>query len=340
LSFALSLSRNLFRREKYDVVMVYCPLMGGVVFAGIRKLLRRDPLWVNIQDNPADAAAASGMIRSGLLRRFASGVQKLILNRADVWSSISPDMVERLKRIQSKDVPIHLCSNWLTKSLRDSIDPIPSKVGRVMQQPIKLLYCGTIGKKQGLLQFCEALAKCDLAFDFQIRGAGGESESVRQWIQHRGDSRFQFGELVSHSEFIDAIAGADWFVVPQLSSAGGAFFPSKLIPAISIGTPILAVSENEGPLYREVSENKIGLVVPWSRIERLADELATFQDSPDAFFQLQTNCLKRSATYESSNAIAHFEQLLQQHAFGLRSGAGNPIAVTQSDGHVPSVKHS
>ena len=92
---------------------------------------------------------------------------------------------------------------------------------------------------------------------------------------------------------MNAIHEADWFVIPQKSSAGCSFFPSKLIPSISIGTPILAISDGFGPLWREVSDNELGLVVPWSQVEHLTGELDRLRDEPEKFERLQRNCLRR-----------------------------------------------
>jgi len=55
LSFAVSLIQSLFRGGRFDVMMVFCPMLGGVCFAALRKLLLREPLWLNVQDIPADA---------------------------------------------------------------------------------------------------------------------------------------------------------------------------------------------------------------------------------------------------------------------------------------------
>lgn len=332
LSFPVSLGRNLFRRDKFDVVMAYCPLMGGMVFAALRKMLFRDPLWVNIQDIPAEAAAASGMIKFGPLARLASTVQKFVFNRADVWSSISPDMVQKLEAMNSAEMPVHLCPNWLTNSLHEQILQAPRKVGRIPQQPTKLLYCGTVGNKQGLLQFCRDLSKCSGDFQFQIHGAGSEAEAVRQWVESSNDGRFEFGKLVPQSEFIHAIHAADWFVIPQKSSAGGAFFPSKLIPSMSLGTPILAVSESDGPLYREVTENGLGLVVPWSQVDRLTNELDAIHRAPARFTELQENCVRRAEAYQRETAIDKFEQLLLEQSARHNT---QPGIQERSNGRVP-----
>ncbi len=311
LSFPLSLLKSLFHRRQFDVVMVYCPLMGGVAFAALRKMLFRDPLWLNIQDIPVEAASASGIIRPGLLARLASLVQRLLFNRADVWSSISPDMIRQLNTMKRPNKPLHLCTNWLTNSLYDRVQQLPPKIGRVPPASPRLLYSGTIGKKQGLLQFCRDLSQEDGNFHFQIRGEGSEAEPVRRWVESQGDDRFKFDKLLPQSEFLNAIHAADWFVIPQKSSVGCSFFPSKLIPSIFTGTPILAISDKDGPLGHEVSENELGLVVPWNSLDGLPNQLDAFRRTPARYKALQENCVKRARSYHRENAIDKFEALLR-----------------------------
>ena len=132
-----------------------------------------------------------------------------------------------------------------------------------------MLYCGTIGKKQGLLDFCRQLSRCHLDFDFQIRGHGGEAATVKKWLASAQDSRFHLSDLMSDEEFVRAIHAADWFVIPQMSGVGNSFFPSKLIPSVFVGTPMLVVSDNSGPLVDEVSQHELGLVLEWGELDQL-----------------------------------------------------------------------
>jgi colanic acid biosynthesis glycosyl transferase WcaI len=310
MSFPLSLSRSLFHRKRFDVVMVFCPLLGAVAFTALRKFFRGGPLWLNVQDIPVAAASASGIIRSRLLARGAAQVQRFLFRRAEVWSSISPDMVQQLEGFRKTSTQVHLCPNWLTGSLHEQLRQVSARPRQRGDKP-RLLYSGTIGKKQGLLEFCRQLAQCDSDFRFRIRGEGGEAAAVRRWVQSSDDGRFEFDGLLPTPEFIRSIHEADWFVVPQKSSAGCSFFPSKLIPSIFAGTPILAISDNHGPLFHEVSENGLGLVVPWSRVHRLTEELDVFRQLPERYHKLRANCLQRAQSFDREVAMDHFEVLLQ-----------------------------
>src|SRR5262249_41747216 len=139
-SYFLSISRSLFSGAHFDAVLAFCPLAGSVAFAGLHKLFRRNPLCLNIQDLPAAAAAAGGLIAGRWAGVMLHAIQKALFNRADVWRSISPVMVERLESLRSHGQPVHFIPDWLHPSLSAEIRRLPSNVGRPPGHPIRLLY--------------------------------------------------------------------------------------------------------------------------------------------------------------------------------------------------------
>jgi glycosyltransferase involved in cell wall biosynthesis len=176
--------------------------------------------------------------------------------------------------------------------------------------PLKLLYCGNIGKKQGLLELCQHMRTLDINFHFQIRGGGGECQAMKSWVENNLDPRFEYAGLLPEFDFVKAIHAADWFVVPEKAGSACSFLPSKVIPSISVGTPILAIADPAGPLGREVLEHEIGIVVPWPQLDELANRIARFSQKPAQFTQLQSNCGQRAGFYSREQAIDRLESLL------------------------------
>lgn len=313
-SFAVSLLRSLLRGGRFDAVMVFCPMLGAVLFAGLRRMLRREPLWLNVQDIPADAAAASGISQSGLFNRVASGVQRWLFNRADVWSTISPVMRDRLAALRARAQPLHLCPNWLNGSLAECVAALPGKLGRRPGNPLRLLYAGNIGKKQGLIEFCQRLAATGAAFHFQIHGNGGEAESVRQWVTAQGDARFAFGGFLDEPGFTRALHETDVFVITEKPGVGASFIPSKLIPGIASGTPVFAVCDRQGPLGREMAEAGLGVVLEWGEFGRVEERLSELAADAGQFRQFQEQCLAHARNYSRDVAIPRFAGLLRDLA--------------------------
>jgi colanic acid biosynthesis glycosyl transferase WcaI len=297
LSFLLSLMRSLFYFRRFDAVMIYCPLLSAVAYGALRKLFYREPVWLNVQDIPADAAAASGISRGRFVKWAGQWVQGFLFNRADVWSTIAHKMVERISDLRQRNQPVIFLPNFLNRSMEEAIARHPSKVGRPAAEPTKFLYAGNIGKKQGLLEFCEELRKSSAKFCFRIHGNGGEAEAIRAWVESSGDSRFEFGEFLDEPGFVAALFETDLFVISEKPGVGASFIPSKLIPCIATGTPVLAVCDADGPLGQEINAHGLGATVDWSEIDLLWPRLEEIINSPENFSGYQLRALDRSQSY-------------------------------------------
>jgi hypothetical protein len=134
-SFFASLLRKWPNRGRFDLVMVFCPLIGAVAYGGLCKRAIGCPLWLNVQDLSAEAAAAGGITGGGFMSRLLPRVQQALFNQADVWSSISPVMVDRLKEIRSRAQPVLYFPNWLHDSLAAAIAALPPGDARTPGRP-------------------------------------------------------------------------------------------------------------------------------------------------------------------------------------------------------------
>lgn len=310
-SFLLSLARSWPRGRGFDAVMVFCPLVGAVAFAIVNKWLYRCPLWLNVQDLSADAAAASGIARGKGIVKALGGVQGLLFNRADVWSSISPVMIERLRAITRHGQPILYLPNWLNDSMAQALAALPAKQGRPAASPPRLLYAGNIGTKQDLLRFVKALKASDAAFHFRVHGNGGGADAVRAFIEGASDPRFTFGAFLDEAGFAQALHETDYFVITEKPGSGGSFIPCKMISGVASGSPILAVCDAESPLGQEMAVAACGPCFTWDRLGEAVDFLRRGAE-PAQFGAWQAKALERAAFYHRDNVIARFDDGLQR----------------------------
>ncbi len=303
-SFLLSLGRSILRGRGYDLVMVFCPLVGSVAFAVLNKWVYRKPLWLNVQDLSADAAAAGGIVKGKALKHAMGGIQGWFFNQAHVWSSISPVMIQRLEAIRTGRQPILYMPNWLHASMAGELAQLPSKLGRPAAETPRLLYSGNIGTKQDLLRFCQALQRSSARFLFRIHGDGGRAGEVREWVRLCGDARFVFGDLLDETGYARALHETDYFVITEKAGSGGSFLPSKMIAGLVSGSPILAVCDAESPLGLEMHVAQPG---PWFSWEQL-DAVPSALESADGntFRHWQENALQRSAFHDREHVIDRF----------------------------------
>ena len=309
LSFTLSLLRSLRRVERCDMVIVYCPLLGSVIFSVLRKWWWKEPLWINIQDIPAEAAKAAGIGAGGFFSA-ASAIQKFLFSRGDLVSSISPIMLERIRAIVSPHKPVYF-PNWLNASMASTIVRLSTM--RLQQKPsgpVKILYAGNIGKKQGLLELCGILAATAWEYSLKIFGDGSEGENLRTWGQETKDPRFKIGTFLSEEDFVSELYQADFFMITETARVGGAFIPSKLIPCIGCGIPILAICDRNGPLATEVAESDLGCVIEWDQTERIEPLLSSSTVASSEYRRWTAACLDRARVYSRASALDTAEKLI------------------------------
>ncbi|MFK7817756.1 MAG: hypothetical protein AB8G99_03475, partial [Planctomycetaceae bacterium] len=201
---------------------------------------------------------------------------------------------------------IELCPNWLVGELEEITRSLSTQNRATPKPAPKLLYCGNIGQKQGLLDLCKHLQQSDLVFDFEIRGDGTCRGELDDWLAKVRDKRFRLGGFLETSAFMSSIRGADLFVTCEKPSAGFSFIPSKLIPSISIGTPILAVSDITSPLGQEVIQHRIGIHVAWDDVEQLPNHLVEFSSRRQWY---QDQCLTRAKYYSRGPSLDRYESL-------------------------------
>ena len=305
LSFCISLCRSLFRGKRVDVVLCFCPLFGAVLFSLLRKFFRREPVWISVQDIPTDASMAAGISKPGLFMVMADWLQAFAFRSADRVSTISPVMAERLQTIVGPRAKVELCPNWLVGELASSVERIPKTAKPSDGTSIRLLYCGNIGEKQGLVDVCKELSATDIDFTLEIRGAGSAYPNLKSWVQQADDDRFRLGPFLPNDEFVQALAATDLFLICEKKTAGFSFIPSKLIPCIAVGTPLLAVSHLSSPLGREVAEHGIGVhVEPGSG--RIADAILEGMNRTD---DLRKACLIRAWNYRRTPCIERYERI-------------------------------
>ena len=309
VSLLISLSRSLrFRIGEFDMVYAVCPSVGNLMFARFRAFFSGEPVVINVQDIPADAASASGLA-IGSISRAAAAFQKWMFKFGQSLTTISTQMVQRIREVTDK--PVLLTPNWLVGDIADEVTKANER--RELSVPQhgsvpKLFYSGNIGNKQGLVGFCSKLSSFDLPFHFTIHGCGSAYRELQEWYSQNGDDRITLGVLLDSAEFVDHLRNADWFVITEKAGMGAAVMPSKLIPAVSLGIPVLAICDSDGALGKIVSEHQIGLSLEWSSLDGLARTLSSISMKDHAAFS--SNCLTLAHTFDRDVNITAIERVL------------------------------
>ena len=114
-SFALASLPVLLRLVLWQpqVVFAVAPALACAPFAWLTARLAGARAWLHMQDLEVDAAFELGMLRRPLMRRLALGVERFVLRRFDVVSTISSRM---MRKLAVKGLPLHeteFLPNWV-----------------------------------------------------------------------------------------------------------------------------------------------------------------------------------------------------------------------------------
>ncbi|GMQ82593.1 MAG: colanic acid biosynthesis fucosyltransferase WcaI [Rhodothermia bacterium] len=311
-SFYLSLRRRRPASKSFDAILVICPLIGAVAYASAAKRKIGAPLWLNVQDLSAQAAAAGGISNSGFLTALMIRIQNRLFAKADIWSTISAPMVEVLENLGSGTKSVELIPNWLHRSLAESIEEQRDQPRRERSSEVRLLYSGNIGTKQDLLAFCRHLQSTPANFSLRIQGDGGRAPELRSWIDGAHDQRFEIHGLSDESALARALFDADYYLITERTGVGRSFIPSKLIPGISSGTPILAICDSDSPLGDEMSRFELGPQITWLNLDDTISVLTPGKVNSDEYEVWSTNALARSTYYSQEQGIARCANLIRR----------------------------
>ncbi|MDA1029688.1 MAG: hypothetical protein O3B41_11650 [Bacteroidetes bacterium] len=310
-SFFLSLVRRIPKKGDYDAIMVFSPLIGSVGYAALVSKLTKIPVWLNVQDLSAQAAAAGGIASGNHGASILERIQNWLFKKCHFWSSISEPMVGALQSIGGAPL-VHLIPNWMHASLALEIERARVNEKEITQseQPLRLLYSGNVGGKQDLVQFCRLLHDTTTSFRFRIQAAGARLDELRAWIEEVSDPRFELHDLTDEAGLAQELINADFYVITEKPGSGNSFIPSKLIPSISSGTPILAVCDAEGPLGREVVQYNLGACLEWGSSKSFEPFLDNIVQDLEQRSTWKRSALERSAFYNRASGISRCAEAL------------------------------
>ena len=266
LSFSMSAFFKLLQLipgKKHDLVITVAPSFQLGLLAVLYKKLRGAQFLYHIQDLQIEAARDLQMIRSGKLINMLFGVERYILKRADVVSSISDGMMQRIGQKIPKDVQFF--PNWVDTALFFPVDDkaaLKQEYGFRPEDKV-ILYSGAIGEKQGLeaiLHTAKAMRnRPDLKF--LICGSGPYKSRLEAMAEQMGLENVIFYPIQPFEKFNRFLNMADVHLVIQKAGASDLVMPSKLSTILAVGGLALVTANPGSGLHALVDKYRMGILV-------------------------------------------------------------------------------
>jgi colanic acid biosynthesis glycosyl transferase WcaI len=219
-----------------------------------------------VHDIQSGLAAGLGLVRSGWFVRAMRGVERAVLNRADLIIVLSREMRDHL-RAMGVVSPIEIVPIWVDA---DNIQPMPHATG----DRVRVLYSGNLGRKQGLGQIvalAEELQRRRSTVELVLRGSGSEAGRLGDEIGARRLTNIEVLPLLPAKSLSQGLAQGDIHLVPQDPEAADFAMPSKVFNIMASGRPFVATARPGSSLWRLCEESGGFLCVPPNDARAFAD---------------------------------------------------------------------
>jgi colanic acid biosynthesis glycosyl transferase WcaI len=267
--------------QKHDVVVCVCPPFQLGFLPLLYSKIKGVPYIYHVQDLQIDIANEMGMIESQKVIGLLFNIEKYLMNKAAVVSSISEGMLRKisLKGLHHKD--FWLFPNWVDTN---TIKPLPleqslRKELGYTEQDFIVQYAGTIAEKQGLEMLIE-VAHALPHIQFMLVGEGGYKQKLSEKVTNAGLKNIKFFGLQPYEKLANLLATGNIHLVLQKKSASDLVLPSKLTGILAAGACALVTAESGTSLFEVIDKNQVGILIEPESVNALIDGIiaATKQD--------------------------------------------------------------
>ena len=307
-------TRAKFPGWQPDVVISACPMLSQCVAQRFLYLGKKVPRLLIVQDFVVDAALELGMLN---LPGLSWGLRKMeiwSLRSASTLSTISPEMLIKLEeKVSRNDRRLTFIPNWIHQSLSDEIDR--QWIQRPKRKAHQLLYSGNVGVKQGLPDFVDTFEALESGWQLRIQGGGADRARLEERTRDCRD--IVMADVSGEDAYVTSLLNASACLITQKPDVSANFLPSKLLPALATGTPVLAICEADTPLGREVSKGGYGAVIHPREVDEINETLQAWKDSPDLTAAYSQKARERSEFFSRERILTTYETELSALATGL-----------------------
>jgi colanic acid biosynthesis glycosyl transferase WcaI len=261
------------RIKRHPVVLALCPSILCVALA-LAARQRGGSVIAIVHDIQSGLAEQLGM-NGGRLAALMRWVERTVLNRADLVVVLSQEMKDQLRRIGVR-APIDVVPLWVDT---DQIQPTEP----ALQQAIRVLYSGNLGRKQGLNQvvaMAEQLATRRPEIEIVLRGNGNQAGELIAEIGRRRLDNVRLAELQPNEALGTALAAGDIHLVPQNPQTAAFAVPSKVYNIMAVGRPFVATALPDSTLWDLQRQSGAFLCVPPDEPLHFAEAVLKLADDP------------------------------------------------------------
>lgn len=264
----------LGRVPRHSLVISLCPSIFSVALGAVACGPHGRHVAI-IHDIQSGLAKGLKMVSAPGIVTLMRVVERTVFNRADLLTVLTREMADQLRENGVK-APIEFLPIWVDlERFAEVIEP--------PNGPVKIIYSGNFGKKQGLGQIialADVLQRTRPELGVIMRGRGNQAESLRQQIQSHGLKNIHLEELLPDGALYRGLMETDIHLVPQMPDAAPFALPSKIFNIMAAGRPFVATAGRYSPLWGLQRASGAFVCVPPNDPDAFAEAVLSLADNP------------------------------------------------------------
>ena len=211
-----SIYSGLFKTKgEFDVILVTSPPLFVGITAYILSKLKRTPFVFEIRDLWPESAIDTGVLKNGMIIKFAYWFEKFIYKKAKLINVLTPAFRDKFildKKVPAKKVIFipNAADFSLAEKVQQDFDAVAFKKELGLSDKFVITYVGAHGVANHLIQLVEAAEKLtETNIVFQLIGAGMRKEALIEEVKKRNLSNVIFRNPVPKQEVFKYILASD-----------------------------------------------------------------------------------------------------------------------------------
>ena len=262
---------NLRKVKHTDLVICIVPFTLSILPALLLSKIKKSKLWIHIQDFEFDLALDSGIVKNDTIflkafKNILSFSEKKLLNTADITSSISFSMLNKIKA-KSKHTEPYYFPNWISAEKINPNNYVHHTYVNI--EKFTLLYSGNIGEKQDWL-LCEELCRLIQITDsieIVIVGDGAYGNTLKNNL-----SQFDFVKFfppVPYDELSNLLCSANAHFLFQKKDVINTIMPSKILGMMASARPSIIFGNANSEVSKIISESEGGFYFTENNVKEI-----------------------------------------------------------------------
>jgi glycosyltransferase involved in cell wall biosynthesis len=274
------------RRDDRVIVVTNPPSLPFVIF--IACWLRRAKCLLLVHDVYPDVLTAAGVAKAkGIVTKCVGLCSRILYRNVSRIIVLGRDMKERILRyIAGSEVPISIIPNW---SDLEEVVPLSRDQNQLLaklqlQEKFVIQYCGNMGRTHGLETLLEAAKQLRHISEihFLFIGSGAKKAWLEQTVGNEHLGNVTILPRQSRDDLNDALNACDLTVISFVKGMAGISVPSRMYNALSAGTPILAIADDDSELALIVHEEGVGWVVSPDASDQIVETILQARQDTDS----------------------------------------------------------